>query len=326
MKNILVTLFLAAVFVVAGGMSILEAHAAGEFITEVMTIEVKRDVIVTPSGSASVQCDITERHRGTVTVRYFLIDPRSVRPPRSPIQPKAVLMLFMGGDGRLNLQNLRPGQDISPYNTNFVVRTREIFAAAGYVVVVVDAASDFLNHIHEDCAPDAQGFRHGSVLRGHREPNRPHSEKYVQDLSAVMQHLRRRYPNLPLWAVGTSRGTESAVVAATAVTPPPDGIVLTSTLTGPSSFGDVYDVNLQIITNPVLIVSNLTDLCRTTKPRDSRVLGTRFPASRKVEVRFFKGPNNPSENQCGALSAHGFIQIEKEVIGFITRWIGNAVP
>jgi hypothetical protein len=90
----------------------------------------------------------------------------------------------------------------------------------GPVIQVVEIA-----HNHDDTR-DANGSVHGSGLRGHRLPGRLHGDKYLQDLAAVMNDLRGRYPNLPLWAVGTSQGTISAAVAAANVSPPPDGIVL----------------------------------------------------------------------------------------------------
>jgi hypothetical protein len=99
------------------------------------------------------------------------------------------------------------------------------WAAEGYVVALVDAASDLLAHNHDD-TPGANGFLHGSGLRGHRLPNRLHGDKYLKDLAAAMNDLRGRYPNLRLWAVATSRGTISAAVAAANVSPPLDGIVL----------------------------------------------------------------------------------------------------
>ena len=138
-------------------------------------------------------------------------------------------------------------------------------------MALVDAASDFLDHNHNDTR-DANGFLHGSGLRGHRLPNRLYGDKYLQDLAAVMNDLRGRYPNLPLWAVGTSQGTISAAVAAANVSPPPDGIVLTSSLTGPSALEDLQSVDLEAINVPALIVTNQDDACSVTKPEDSQAL------------------------------------------------------
>ena len=204
-----------------------------------------------------------------------------------------------------------------------MARTRYHFAAQGYVVALVDAASDFLAHSHPDV--DEGGFRHGSGLRGHRLPNRLHGDKHLLDLAAVTNDLRARYPNLPLWAAGTSRGTLSAAVAAVNLASPPDGIVLTSALTGPSAFGDLRSVDLGLISVPALIVTNKDDECPQTKPEDSKALKKRFVASRRVQVLIFQGRDlNPLSGPCDPLSGHGFFGIEQQVIDAIARWIDHA--
>jgi hypothetical protein len=57
----------------------------------------------------------------------------------SPPDPKAAVMLYPGGHGGLQLfanGSIKWGED------NFMVRTRQIFADQGLMVVVVDAPSD----------------------------------------------------------------------------------------------------------------------------------------------------------------------------------------
>lgn len=252
-----------------------------------------------------------------VFLRYMLIDPSNAVPADgfAPLDPIAVLMLFTGGDGRLNLQ---PGQQ-NTGNTNFLVRSRYHFAAERYVVAVVDAASDFLDHDHPEAVDN--GFPHRSGLVGHRLPDRLHGDKYQQDLAAVMADLRTRYPTLPLWAVGTSRGTISAAVAAAYLSPPPDGIVLTSSLTGPSAVGDLQSADLESIDVPALIATNQDDECPVTKPEDSKALKKRFTSSPRVQVLIFNGKNSPLSEACEPLSGHGFFGIEQKVIEAITKWI-----
>jgi len=264
--------------------------------------------------------------------RYLLIDvsPVDVSPVDEEghegdgipdIDPIAVLMLFPGGSGKLRLE---PG-DSNTGSANFVVRTRYQFAAEGFVVAVIDAASDFLEHSHGRRRTD--GFRHRSGLRGHRFPSRPPSllgDKYKIDLQAVTDDLRIRFPGLPVWAVGTSRGTNSAAVAAAELDNPPDGIVLTSSLTGPSRDGDLDEVDLGKVEVPTLIVTNQDDECSATKPEDSKRLKKRFTMSPRVQVLIFKGGSTPLSDGCGGLSGHGFLGIEQKVIDAIARWIKHA--
>jgi len=300
--SLLVTLVV-TILVGDGPWAIREAHSAGPVI-QVVEINGYR-----------TRFDNTN----AASVRYLLIDPSNADPTIddfSPIDPIAVLMLFIGGDGTLNLTLTQQNTG----STNFLARTRYHFAAEGYVVALIDAASDFLDHNHDDTR-DANGFLHGSGLRGHRLPNRLFGDKYLQDLAAVMNDLRGRYPNLPLWAVGTSQGTISSAVAAANVSPPPDGIVLTSSLTGPSALGDLQSVDLESITVPSLIVTNQDDACTITKPEDSQALKVRFTASPRVRVRNFDGGSTPLSDPCESLSGHGFFGIEQKVIEAVTKWI-----
>lgn len=244
----------------------------------------------------------------TLFVRYMLIDPSNAVPADgfAPLDPIAVLMLLIGGNGKLNLAL---GQQ-NTGSTNFVARTRYHFAAERYVVALVDAASDFLAL--------------GSGLSGHRQPHQLHGDKYLLDLAAVMSDLRTRYPTLPLWAVGTSRGTIGAAVAAAYVAPPPDGIVLTSPLTGPSAVGDLQTVDLESISVPALIVSHQDDECSVTKPEDSKTLKHRFTSAPRVQLRIFNGGSAPLSDACDPLAPHGFFGIEQKVIEAITKWIKHA--
>lgn len=307
MKNsLLIIIFAVTIFVGGGPWAVWDAHAAGPVI-QVVEVTGYRDRFDIP---------------GPASVRYLLIDPSNADPTIdgfTPIDPIAVLVLFVGGQGRLNLSLTQRNTG----STNFLARTRYHFAAKGYVVALVDAASDFLDHDHADTT-DVNNFLHGSGLRGHRLPNRLHGDKYLEDLSAVMNNLRGRYLSLPLWAVGTSRGTISAAVAAANVSPPPEGIVLTSSLTGPSAVGDLQGADLESITVPALIVTHRDDACPVTKPKDSKTLKKRFTVSPRVQVLKFNGGSAPLSEPCDPLAGHGYFGIEQKVIKHITKWIKRA--
>jgi pimeloyl-ACP methyl ester carboxylesterase len=226
---------------------------------------------------------------------------------QNDISPRGVLVLFPGGGGKLNLQ---PGQTNSG-STNFVVRTRYHFAAQQFIVAVVDAASDFLTL--------SEG------LAGHRVSGKPYSTEYLQDLEALIKNLRIQFPGKPLWMVGTSRGTLSAARAAADLGPAPngpDGVVLTSSLTGPSGAGDLSGVALEDIRVPTLIVSNKADQCSVTKPDDSKRLLKRLtgaPAAKYLELKGGKLP--PLDISCNTMSAHGFFGTEEKTIDKIGDWI-----
>ena len=259
---------------------------------------------------------------GPAAVRYLLVDPGNADMAVNgfaPIATRAVLLLFTGGDGRLGFA----AGTTNLASTNFVVRTRLHFAAEGFVVAVVDAANDFLAHQHADILGDA-GYNHGPGLKGHRLPGELYGPQHALDLAAVMADLRARYPRLPLWAVGTSRGTLSAAVAAVAVPLPVNGLVLTSSLTGPDAFGDLGHLPLEAVTVPTLIVTHKDDGCANTRPEDSRALARRLRGAKKVQVLQFEGGSAPLSNPCDPLDAHGFFGVEQPVIDAIARWILQA--
>jgi pimeloyl-ACP methyl ester carboxylesterase len=253
---------------------------------------------------------------GPVFVRYILIDPGNADPDPDrdgfmPLERIAVLVLLIGGDGAMDF---RAGQ-VNAGSPNPVARNRYHFAAEGYVVAVVDAATDF----------NASGIG----LRGRRL-----GAAHLADLQAVMLDLRTKYPNLPVWAVGHSRGTLSAGVMATmsaqvtptgAVIGPADGLVLLSSLTGDPAnpTEDLSRVDLESIRAPALVVSHQGDLCAFTNPEDSRALTKRFIASERAKFRAFEGGSTPISDPCDPLAPHGFFGIDQKLVDAITKWIGR---
>jgi len=238
-----------------------------------------------------------------VSVRYMLIDPGNADLDQDgflPIERVAVLVLLIGGDGAMDF---RDGQ-LNTGSPNFVARNRYHFAAEGFVVAVVDAANDF-----NDRANGLQGRRLSAAHRA--------------DLQAVMGDLRARYPGLPIWSVGHSRGTLSAVVTALHVEPAADGLVLASSLTGnpdaPSE--DLSRLDVESIRVPALIVSHQGDVCAFTNPDDSRALMQRFIASERAKFRSFSGGSTPLSDPCDPLAPHGYFGIDQKVVDAITRWI-----
>jgi hypothetical protein len=138
-----------------------------------------------------------------------------------------------------------------------------------------------------------------------------------------MADLRGRYQGLPIWGVGHSRGTLSAAVTAVSVTPPADGLVLMSSLTGDPAnpTEDLSQVDVESITGPALIVSHQGDLCAFTNPEDSKALRKRFTASEKAKFRDFNGGSAPLSDPCDPLAPHGFFGIDQKVVDAITKWI-----
>jgi hypothetical protein len=220
-------------------------------------------------------------------------------------KPAAAVLLLAGGKGVLNLAPL--GSIGTNLRLNFLIRSRELFARQGLYVAALDAASD-----REDGMNGAYRL----------------SLQHAREIGQVIAHLKGRL-GVPVWVVGTSSSSMSAVNAAarlpTAGLPHPDGIVVTSSQTVLTSYcgKTVYDASLSAIRVPVLIVSHRDDGCECSP--GSAAAGSRFIAaltgtSRK-EHRIFSGGLAPVSGPCHARAPHGFFGIEERVVKAIADWI-----
>jgi hypothetical protein len=217
-----------------------------------------------------------------------------VRPPTGTAT--ASVILFAGGDGSLNL-TAEPNEHIAD---NFLVRSRNLFAEQRLLVALPDTPSDQ--------ASGYGGFRA--------------SDAHAIDIAAIIAYLRSVAP-VPVWLVGTSRGTISAVNGALLQSGGPDGLVLTSAVTRSAKRHpqSVMDFPLRAIQLPTLIISHREDACSITSASDSKRLATLFAAAKKVEFMQFEGGSTTLGDPCAALSRHGYIGIEHEVVLAIAGWI-----
>lgn len=227
--------------------------------------------------------------RAGVTQRMIVI---------APPAPKAAVILLAGGHGGLQIT---PQGKIKWGEGNFVVRSRQMFADQGLFVAVVDAPSD----------QQSEPF-----LSGRRQlPN------HVADMKAAIAWTRER-AKVPVWLVGTSRGTQSAGFVATQLTGSdgPDGIVLTSTILTDKSSRAVPKMELDKIRIPVLVVHHELDGCVLCAFKDIPPLMNGLVATRKKELLAFTGGQTKGD-PCEALAYHGFNGIERTVVERTAQWI-----
>jgi predicted alpha/beta-hydrolase family hydrolase len=215
-------------------------------------------------------------------------------PSRDPV---ASVILFAGGDGQLGLTvgGMQRGSD------NFLVRTRASFADRGFLVAVIDAPSD-------------RGDRGLAQFRT--------SAAHAQDIAGVIAELRR-LAGKPVWLVGTSMGTLSAANAAARIPQAAGGLVLTSSVTRRSKTNPdtLMDVDLVEIRLPTLFAHHKNDACKVTPYPDIAGVMWQLRRALKVELLGFNGGGIPRSAPCEALSAHGFLGIESEVVDAIAAWI-----
>lgn len=238
--------------------------------------------------------------RSGVTLRYLALPPSGT--------PKAAVILFTGNQGLANIPD-KPGPNWAQAGA-FVVRSREMFRQHGLYVAVIDAPSDY--------KPNG--------LLGARL-----SAAHADDIAAVIADLRKRAPGVPVWLVGTSRGTISATNAAARLQPPraADGLVLTSAVTRAGGGSQpkagqietIFDADVSAIRLPTLVVVHNNDSCFVTPPADAAAIVKRLSNAPVTKIISMEGGDPPRSDPCEALSAHGFLGKEAETVKAIADWI-----
>jgi dienelactone hydrolase len=227
--------------------------------------------------------------RAGVTQRILLVPAKDAT---------AAVVLFAGGHGGLQLDdngNPRWGRN------NFLVRSLRLFAAQGLTVALIDAPSD------RQSEPYLGGFRQ--------------TPEHAADVKAVIAWLKSQSP-VPVWLVGTSRGTQSAGAVATALASGggPDGLVLTSTILQDPRGRPVPDMRVDALKIPVLVVHHEQDACRLCLFRDMPRLMNKLGAVPRKELIALRGGENHGD-PCEALSYHGYNGLESDVVARIAAWI-----
>jgi hypothetical protein len=215
--------------------------------------------------------------------------------------PKAVALMFPGGEGLMRLHNA--GGSVKFFQgSNFLVRTRGMFRDAETAVAIVDSPSD------QQRAGMDDGFRTGRA--------------HVEDISAVVKDLRARFPGAKIFLVGTSRGTLSAAYVGRSLGAGVDGVVLTSSVFygGRSGIG-LSGFDFGTIKAPVLFVHHVYDACRSCPYRDAESLSRSFPL---ISV---SGGKPAESDPCEPFAAHGYFGKEAETVAAIKSWmLGRPFP
>jgi hypothetical protein len=181
-----------------------------------------------------------------------------------------------------------------------------LFGGQNLYVITPDAATDFYR------LPNGLMDQQGSGA-------------HITDILQLIAWARSTVPGVPVWVVGTRRGTAGAFVAA--LYDPgaggPDGLVFASpvTSTDPDS---VLSANLAAITVPTLIINNSDNMCNGTLPSSDPAVKQALTSSPKVAIEMVTGDSfTPLTDQCKDLSPHGFFGIEPKTVKKIASWINT---
>lgn len=209
----------------------------------------------------------------------------------------ATVVLLPGGGGGIGLRDGVPTSD------NFLVRSRDHFAAHGFNVAVVSRPTDKELDYEFRVSP-----------------------AHIEDLRQVVEYLKTD-TGLPVWLVGTSRGTVSAAAAAiTFGNEKLAGLALTSSVTSNKRTGAVPEQKLEAIRIPVLVLHHEKDACSVTFPRGARWIIDGLKNAPVKKLIMVSGGAGASGDPCEPLHWHGFIGMEKEAVGLIADWIKNPKP
>jgi hypothetical protein len=278
-----------------GRIGLKEVGIVRGLILRILTKEFPALVIVwlaSFSTAVSAQEIVTLNTRPGVTQSYFLAS--------VPKNPQAIAILFAGSGGWIELRNeagkprFRGG--------NFLVRSRAEFVKRDVIVAIIDAPSDM-----QSGWGMTDEFRLG--------------EAHGTDMSAVLSDLGKRFSGVPIFLIGTSRGTISAASLAARFGPAVAGTVLTSTMfreatrkskePGPG----LSRFDFATIKVPLLLVHHVNDQCASTPYADAARLSEKYPL-----ISVFEGLP-PQSGPCEAQSQHGFLGKESETVEQIVNWM-----
>jgi hypothetical protein len=216
-----------------------------------------------------------------------------------PPMPKAVIIMLPGGAGDVGLTrdgDVRRGD-------NFVVRTRELWAAQGYAVLIPDT-------IDRD------------NLRGVRS-----SSQYARVVESLIGFARDQV-GVPAFLLGTSQGSIAAMNGAShAPSGTLAGVILTESVSVMGgSHETVFDADPQGVRVPALVVANREDRCDVAPPDMAPKIASAMSRAPDVKVVTVSGGVSKSSKDCGSLTPHGYYGIEDEVVSLISEWMRGHLP
>lgn len=262
-----------------------------------------------PQAAADIVCGtvVTVETRDANTQSYSFA-------PATADDAVAVYVLLAGGHGHIRLDD---GGCARNLKGNALIRNRDLLRAAGFAIAMVDAPSNLAG---------------GDGIGGYRiDPD------HAADLGLIIAGIRER-TGLPIVLAGHSRGSISAANAAARLKGPrrPDALALLSTVSQgrPGSYKpwvahSVFDLPLNRIDMPVLVVAHAADGCPRTPPdRAERVAAALSSGDVRLEM-FSGGPMAAQPptglKACAGRAPHGYFEQGEELVSLLAEFARVAV-
>jgi alpha/beta superfamily hydrolase len=204
-------------------------------------------------------------------------------------KPKAVVLLFIGGPGMLNLK-----EDGSTNNTHTFTRSKALWAQYDVDAVLVDT-------------PYSLGGGKNDV-----RPGKDHQQRILTVVNYYKEKLK-----VPVWIFGHSRGSISVsefvngsedrdkIIA---------GVIIAASISTVSIKSSAK--------SPVLAVHHKQDGCHVTPYKVSEEIIKKRPSSTIAKLVLVEGGITEGE-ACGSKAYHGFNQKEPELIKEVSQFILN---
>jgi hypothetical protein len=244
-----------------------------------------------------------------VIVRYIAHRPSNGAAPKA-----AIFLIGGGGDFDMNITGDATTGAITTSGGNFLVRSSQLFAQAGYLAIAMDRPTDRPSATPANVTLNIDEYRN--------------SVDHATDILAVLRQVNT--DSLDVFLAGTSRGAISVVGQNTIAA----GITISSTVTDGLVVGNL-NVRLQpsFVQRPTHVLLNTNDLCPITAPAAQQALFNNLVAagvnaaidSVSGGVAVTSSPDPTQVDICGSLNFHGYLGIEPTAVGRTTAWLDGRV-
>ena len=252
--------------------------------------------------------------RNNVTQKFLFMTPDT--------DPKGTILIFPGGDGKLDLELSSNKPTISSsIKANFLVRVSDNFLSKGFNVAIIDAPSDKYEKFGMNELDNSTGknYRMG--------------DEQIQDAEVIIDYIQK-IKTLPIWVAGTSMGCFSATNIAINLGDKIQGVLLSSLVTICDDKRNLFnirekypngvlDMELNKISSPTLLMVHKNDACIVAPPEKAQLIKKALTSCSNVKLVEMTGGEQKGNKTCGATGYHGYYGIEEkaadEMVNFISQ-------